>query len=481
MSGRTGLSSPSGHRPHAEVSLLITHIDWLVTMDSERRIIRDGALAIDGSAIVAVGKSEDIVRLYEADKTIDGSGMLGLPGLIDTHVHNSQQLGRGLADGCDIPVHLLQRLYGYEAELTAEDAYWAAINCHLEMIRSGTTCFLDPGNYFPDQMARAVGESGLRGVIARIAFDVHSTPLGTLSPGVVHESADEALARAQETIDRHHNTLGDRLRSWIGLRIPAVCSDELIRKAKAKADANGIGMVLHTSEARDEVVASRVKFGMTDVERLAQLDALGPNVLLIHMGWASPKEIALTLRHGACVCCTPSTGFRAGMGSMQFGRFPELLELGGTVALGSDSAMSSNFVDVVRQMTLAAGAARSQRLDPTAMPPETVLEMATLHGAKALLWDDQIGSLEVGKKADISLFDTRKPEWRPVINPLNNLVHSSRGGACTVICDGTVLMEHDAVLTIDEGRALQEAETRGHRIAQQSGLDQVAKPLWPVF
>jgi len=129
------------------------------------------------------------------------------------------------------------------------------------------------------------------------------------------------------------------------------------------------------------------------------------------------------------------------MGSMEFGRFPELLELGATVALGSDSAMSSNYVDIVRQMSLASGAAKSQRLDPTIMPPETVLEMATLHGSRALLWDDQIGSIAVGKKADITMFDTIRPDWQPVLNPLANLVHSSRGGADTVICNGKVLME----------------------------------------
>jgi len=462
------------------VSLLVHSADWLVTVDDQRRIIRDGAIAIAGDRIVAVGKTADLRASLQADKEIDASGRLVLPGLIDTHVHNSQQLGRGLADGCDIPIHLLQRLYGYEAQLMEEDAYWAAMNCHLEMIRAGTTCFLDPGNYFPKQMAQAVSESGLRGVIARIAFDVHATALGGLADNVRRESTDEALAHAQAAIDTYHDTQDGRLRTWVGLRIPAVCSDDLIRRAKAMADANGVGLVLHASEARDEVVASRVKFGMPDVERLAQLDALGKNVLLIHMGWASPKELALTLRHQACVCCTPSTGFRAGMGSMEFGRFPELLELGATVALGSDSAMSSNYVDIVRQMSLASGAAKSQRLDPTIMPPETVLEMATLHGSRALLWDDQIGSITVGKKADITMFDTIRPDWQPVLNPLANLVHSSRGGADTVICNGKVLMEKGVVLTIDEGRTLHEAAVRGQRIAKQSGLLDAIKPLWPV-
>lgn len=461
-------------------TLRIENADWLVTVDSGRRIIRDGAMLLRDGRIAAIGKTAEL-RGMEAEKVIDATGKLVMPGLIDTHVHNSQQLGRGLADGCDIPIHLLQRLYGYEAQLMQEDAYWAGVNCQLEMIRAGTTCFLDPGNYFPQEMAQAVGETGLRGVIARIIFDVHQTSVGELHGKITRETTEQALAAGEEAVRRFHDTLDGRLRTWFGLRIPAVCSDALIQGAKARADALGVGMVLHASEARDEVVASRVKFGMPDVERLEALGALGPNVLLIHMGWTSAKEFALTVKRGCKVCCTPSTGFRAGMGSMEHGRFPEMLECGVPVSLGSDSAMSSNFVDVVRQMYLAAGGARSQRLDPTAMPPETVLEMATINGAKCLLWDDEIGSLEVGKRADVTMFDTRRPDWQPVLNPIANLVNAARGGADTVICNGRVLMEEGRVLSIDEPCALREAAERGHRIATQSGLLEKIAPAWPVL
>jgi 5-methylthioadenosine/S-adenosylhomocysteine deaminase len=214
---------------------------------------------------------------------------------------------------------------------------------------------------------------------------------------------------------------------------------------------------------------------------MAKLDALGPNMVLIHMGWASPKEIVLSLKHDLKISCTPSTGYRLGLASMEFGRFPEMIELGITVALGSDAAMSSNYLDIVREMFLASGGAKAQRLDPSIMPPETVLEMATLNGAKAALWSDEIGSLEAGKKADIAIFDTRKPEWQPVLNPLANLVYSARGGADTVICNGRILMENDIVLSIDEKRALAEAKQRGERIATDSGLWDRIKPKWPMF
>lgn len=449
-------------------------------MDPTRRIVSDGAVAIEGSRIVAVGKTDEIEAFFQADKVIDAAGKLVMPGLVDTHVHNSQQLGRGLCDGCDLPVHLFERLYGYEQQLTEEDAYWAAINCQLEMIRAGTTCFVDPGNYFPDQMARAIGESGMRGVIARIAFDVHSTPMGELSSHLKRETADEALGHAEAAVRRLNGLHDGRVRTWFGLRVLAVCSDDLIRRAKARADDLGVGLALHASESRDEVVAARVKFGMHDLERMDVLGALGPNLLVIHMGWASPREIALCVKHDIKVSCSPSAGYRLGMGSMEFGRFPEMLELGVSVSLGSDSAMSSNFVDVVRQMNLAAGGAKSQRLDPSVLPPETAIEMATLHGARCALWSDEIGSLEPGKRADIAIFDTRKPEWQPVLNPIANLVFAARGGADTVVCNGEVLMENGVVLSIDEERALLESQTRGRRIARESGLGAKVMPKWPV-
>src|SRR6516225_1436240 len=130
-------------------TILIKNAGWVVTMDPDRRIFADGAVAIEGDRIVEVGKTEQLAAKHKAQKVIDATGKMVLPGMIDTHVHNTQQLGRGLADGCEINVHLLERLYGYETAMMAEDAYWAALCCQLELIRAGTTCFIDPGSYFP--------------------------------------------------------------------------------------------------------------------------------------------------------------------------------------------------------------------------------------------------------------------------------------------------------------------------------------------
>ena len=461
-------------------TLLVRDADWIVTMDRDRRIIRDGAVAIRDDRIVAVGRTAEVARSFVPERTLVAAGKLVMPGLIDTHVHNAQQLGRGLADECDIAKHLLERLYGYERVMTSEDAYLAARACQLELIRAGTTCFIDPGSYYPEETARALGESGLRGIVARTAFDVYDTPIGQLPSGMFRQTTAEAVERAQQTVSALNGAHGGRLKAWFALRILSGCSDDLCRQIKARADANGVGVVLHCSESRDEVVGSRIRYGMGEVERLHALGALGPNMVLIHMGWTSPRELVLCREFNLKVSCTPSAGFRLAFGSMQVGRFPEMLELGVTVALGSDAAMSSNFLDIVRQMYLASGGSKAARLDPTVMPPERVLEMATLHGARAAMWEDEIGSLEIGKKADLAIFDTRRPEWRPVLNPIANLVYASRGGADTVIVDGRVLMDEGRVISLDEAAILAEVQRRGEAIALASGLGPLIQPKWPI-
>ncbi len=461
--------------------ILIRDVDWLVTMDGERRIITDGAVAIAGDRIVAIGKTSDLAADYSADKVISAAGKLAVPGLIDTHVHSSQQLGRGLADECDISKHLLERLYGYETKLMDEDAYWAAMGAQLEMIRAGTTCFIDPGSHFPDETVRAMGQSGMRGIVARTALDITATEIGQMPAGMTVNSTDEAIANAVATVEKHRGALDGRVRPWFSLRILSGCSDRLIQEIKRLSDDYKTGMILHACQSRDEVAAARMKHGVPEVERLDRLGACGSNMVLIHMGWASPKEIVLCMKHDMKISCTPSTGYRLAFGSMEFGRFPEMLELGITVALGSDGAMSSNYLDIVREMFLVSGGAKSQRLDPTIMPPETVLEMATLNGAKAAQWEDEIGALEVGKKADIAIFETRLVEWRPVLNPIANFVYCCRGGADTVLCDGRVLMESGTVISLDEELILAEGQTRAERIGTESGLWDKIKPKWPVI
>jgi 5-methylthioadenosine/S-adenosylhomocysteine deaminase len=460
--------------------LLIDDAEWIVTVDAKRRLLRSGSILIENDRIAYVGPASELSSDIAVDRRIDGSGLLIAPGFVDTHVHNTQQLGRGLADECDLPKQLLERLYGYESVLTAHEAYLAAKLCQMELIKAGTTCFLDPSSYFPDETARAVAETGMRGVISRTAFDVHRTPIGDM-PGraMFRETLEEAMEAAERTVVTYRNSCDGRLDAWFALRILAGCSDELCRRTRALADKYGVGIVMHASESRDEVVASRLTSGASDVERLEALGVLGPNMVMIHMGWASPKEIELARRYRFKISHTPASSYRIAMGDQVHGKFPEMAELGVTVSLSCNSAMSSNFMDMVRLMNVGSGAMRSIRLSAFIFPPEQMVEMATINGAIAIDKQNEIGSIEVGKKADIVAFDTMRPEWRPMHNPLSNLVHSARGGAHTVIVDGKILVDRREVKFVDEHALLAECQSHGLNIAARSGLGPATQSRWP--
>ena len=463
-------------------NLVVKNASWIVTVDRDRRIIKDGAIAIADDRIVFVGKSADLPASLSKAAVIDAKNMLVLPGFVDTHVHNTQHLGRGLADECDVPVQLLERLYRYELEMTADDAYCAAKMCQIELIRAGTTCFLDPSSYYPNETAKAAGETGIRGIVSRTAFDVHNTTIGKMpSKNMFRETLAEALSRAEESVIRHNNTYDGRVRAWFALRILAGCSNDLCRGVRKLADKHRVPIVMHASESRDEIVGSRLSSGVSDVERLEQLGVLGPDMVMIHMGWASPREIHLAQKYGFKISYTPSTGFRLGMGDSTYGLFPEMAAIGITVSLSCNSAMSSNFLDMVRLMGLGAGSMRSARLSAFIFPPEEMIEMATINGAVAIGAENELGSIEVGKKADLALFDTNRADWRPILNPISNLVHSSRGGAHTVIVNGKVLMAAGQLLTVDEQETLKECQRRGIAIANRSGLDRITQSHWPQF
>jgi len=327
---------------------------------------------------------------------------------------------------------------------------------------------------------RATIESGMRGIISRTAVDVANTRIGRMPRQPrFRETMAVALERAEEAVVTYRNVHDGRVRAWFSIRIPAACSDDLCRGIKRLADKHGVGIVSHCCESQDQSVGSRRSSGFTEVERLEALGVLGPNMVLIQMGWASPREIALAQKYGFSISYTPTTGYRIALGDATMGHFPEMAALGINVALGGNAAMSSNHVDMVRVMSLGAGMMRSTRLNTFIFPPEQMLEMATLNGAKAIGLADEIGSIEVGKKADITLFDTRRPDWRPLHNPLSNLIHSTRGGADTVIVNGNILMASGTVLTMNEEDTLLECQRRGLAVAARSGLDQLSRSPWP--
>src|SRR5947209_8528522 len=242
--------------------LLILNADYLLTIDATRRIIRDGAIAIKDGRIAGVGKTADVEPMLPDAEIIDAKEKLVLPGMFDTHIHNAQQLGKGLGDEAySGPERLFRRLWPVEAHMDKGDALCAARLAQLEMIRAGTTCFADPGSYFSAETAQAVKESGMRGMIARTVFDMGQRTMGSLPKGFF-EPTDEALARADEMVAELDGALDGRLKAWFSIRVPVACSDDLLRRLGMLAEKRGVGIIGHACENRDETVASHLKSGM---------------------------------------------------------------------------------------------------------------------------------------------------------------------------------------------------------------------------
>ncbi len=462
-----------------EVDLIVHGADWLVTLDEKRQIYRDGAVAIEGDRIVEVGKTDSLLSNYRAKKKLSAHRGVVLPGLIDGHLHSSFQMSRGLADEVSSQKFLFERMYPYEAALAAEDIYLSSLLCTVNCIRHGVTCFIDPGNYDPGQTVKAIAESGIRAVVAKSSMDIAKSALGTLPP-LFQETTESALASGLQVVKDFHNSHDGRVRASLSFRGVNNCTNELIQEMKKLADEAGVLIQAHACFAKETRDASMRQHKMPEIERLHAIGALGPNLLLIHCGWLSPKEVVLLGEFDVKVVACASSSLHNAYGNIVMGSIPELLEMGVKVSVGSDHACSG-IVDLTTEMFLLSAGYKEIRLDPAMMSPERVLEMATHNGAACALWQDQIGSLEAGKKADITIYAVDTPDWLPLYNPISNLVYSAPGNtARTVIVDGLVVMDEGRIQTLDEKALYEEVLKRQEHILKVTGLAEAIAPRWPV-
>ncbi len=465
------------------IDLLITDADYIVTVDRRRRILTDGAIAVQKGTIAGIGKTPAIRRRFpQAAKVLSAKNKLVMPGMVESHIHHTQQLARGLGDNLNVRQWLLQLAYPFESVMTAEEAYINSLHCQLEMIRGGATCYIDVANYFPAQLAKATQESGMRGLFTHSTYDMAATDFGRLPKRLFTQTTKAALRDAEKVVRDWNGSLGGRLRAGVSLRIPTNCSDALCLGIKKLADRYGVLIQSHVASIYETFSSSLLQFGEPEIERFERLGVLGPNWLMIHMGWITPKELLLLKKYDVKVSHCPGTSMHLGYGCISRGSFPEMVEMGITVGLGSDASTAAGFINATRCLYLAANGHRDARMNARLMPPETVIEMATLNGAKCALWEDEIGSLEVGKRADLVLYDMDRPEWTPRFNPLFNLVHTAEAAHVdTVVCDGRVLMEGGKMLSIDERALLAESEKVGRRIVKRAGLAHLMKPKWPIL
>lgn len=462
---------------HAD--LLVRNIDWLITVDPTRRVIRDAAVAVKDGKFAAVGKSAAVEQAWDAERTVDGRGTVGMPGMVDNHLHSSFSLARGLADESNAQAFLFEHMYPYEAAMEEEDVAVSVTLAAIEMLRHGVTCYIEPGNYYPDATVSAVMAAGMRMVLATSCFDQNKAVTGVMPQRMIKDTA-RCIAETEAIFDRYPGKHRGRLTVSASFRGMNNSTDQLILALKAIAHRHGAILQTHACFSYFTHDASVVQHGMPEIERLEALGVLDDNMLILHGGWLEPSEIALLAKRRPTIVCCPTSSLHNGYGNFTMGNHPELMALGVNVSLGADHA-SSGTVDLVQEMRHAVGGYKELRLNPRVMPPEQAVEMATLNGARGAGLADRIGSVETGKEGDLVLFDATVSEWQPLYNPVSNLVYGATGNTVKhVFVAGEQVVRDGRLTRLDQDSVMKEVIAAGSRITGRLNMSKVLKLRWPV-
>ncbi len=415
----------------------------IVAQDGERRIFR-GDVLIDGDRIARIAKNIE----ERADETIDCTGDIIAPGLINTHGHVSMAIMRSSAD--DLQLHdFLDRTFAMDAKRTRQDVFWGSMLGILEMIRTGTTSFVDL-YYWEDEVAKAVKETGIRGFLAWATLDEEFTT-----------QEGNPLSNAEHFIKSHSDM--ERIYPMVGIQGVYAASKETWMGAKQVALEHGTMTHFHLSETRKEVYEHQAKTGKRPAEWLDDIGFLGDESLAAHGVWLTVNEIRRLARNGAKISHNPTSNMKLATGG--YAPLPEMFREGVSVSLGTDGCATNNNLDLMEEMKFAAIMHKAHRWDATVIPAQKALDMATIDGAKALCMEE-IGSIEEGKKADIIILDGNVPEAIPLTDEtvVPNLVYSMRGDSVKhSIIDGKIVMR-DRKVFFDEETVKRRAQELGERL-----------------
>ncbi|TLZ66108.1 MAG: metal-dependent hydrolase [Methanobacteriota archaeon] len=410
----------------------------IVTQDSERRVV-SGDVLVEEGRIVSVGSSD-----LSADEVIDCTGCAIVPGLINLHNHVPNTLLRGVAD--DVPLEeMLPKAAVIDAKLTRRDVQVGALLGCVEMIRSGTTSFHDLF-YWEDEVARAVRESGIRGFLSWVTLDEsrttqHGSPLKNADAFVAKQKGDPLVTPS------------------VGVQGVYAASEETCTKAREIADRHQVRLHMHLSETRGEVEHHRKETGHRPIAWLEMIGFLGPGLTAAHCVWVTINEVRTLARHGVSVAHCPVSNMKLASGGVA--PVPEMLREGVVVGLGTDSPISNNAMDVFADMKIASLLHKATRWDARAMPAQAVLDLATIGAARALHVDSELGSIEVGKRADLAVVSLQGAHTTPFYPEtlISQLVYSCRGSDVrATIVDGQILMADRVVQTVDEAEVVSRAQ-----------------------
>jgi len=426
-----------------KVDVIISGCSVLV-MDDVFTLIEDGAIAVEGSKIAQIGSSQEIAEEFTSDRTILAKDKLAMPGLVNTHTHAPMVYFRGLADDLPLKEWLEQHIWPAEAKFVNPDFVREAVRlAAVEMIKSGTTVFCDM--YFAeDSAARSVNEVGIRAVLGEGLLDF---------PTPISKNPQEGLKNSEKFISEW---LEDELViPAVAPHAPYTCSPELLKSAKKLADRYGLLLHIHLAEEKWEVEKIKQEQGMSPVEYLKNLGFLGDRTSAAHVNWVSEKDIEILAETGTGVCHNPQSNMKLATG---FCPVSDMLKAGVKVGLGTDGASSNNDLDMFGEMATASMLQKAFKKDPSVLKAKEVVWMATRGGAQVLGLDDEIGSLEAGKKADIILIDLNRPHLVPLYDIYSHLVYAVNGADVeTVLVNGRVVMEDRKMLTVDEDEIIERA------------------------
>ncbi len=397
----------------------------------EKDEVKKTSIYIEGNRIAAIGEKPEG---FQEEKVIDGQDRLVIPGLINCHTHSYMAFMRNVADDLSFMDWLFGTIDPIEQQMTDEDTYWGACLAIIEMIKSGTTCFNDMQMNI-HQTTRAVKESGMRAVISR----------GLIGSG--HDEAGQMrLRQAYEERDAAKDC--DRLSFMLGPHAPYTCDDGFMRVVSEEAKKNGMRIHVHLSESVSEIEQIREKYGMTPIEMADRNGLFDVPAIAAHCVQVTDEDIAILKGKRVSVVTNPASNMKLGNGFAPIGK---MLEMGVNVCLGTDGAASNNSLNMFRELGLLTLIHKGVNKTPQCVSAREGFRIATINGAKALGLEEEIGSIEAGKKADLAILDLNTPSLMPRNNLIAGLSYSANGSEVeTVIIDGKIVMEDRKVLTMDE-------------------------------
>lgn len=443
---------------------LLIHGGTIVTM-REDKIIRDGATVIENGTIVDVGKSEEILQKYGSGyEKINAKGRVVVPGLVNTHQHAAMSLLRGYADDLPLQEWLEKWIWPIEGLMTAEDIYVGSLLTAVESIMGGTTTINTMYHYMPrENEAKALAEAGVRGVVGHVCFSWRK---------------DEDRRALEDLAKNWHDKAGGLIRVSVDPHAPYTVDPEYMKELKIlreelnrKYGSKNAPIIwhMHVAETFDEADKIRKAFnvdvGGGVMEYLDSLGVLNEHVIAAHCVALTDRDMAVMKARGVKASHNPVSNLKLASG---ISPVPKMLEHGVTVSLGTDSPCSNNAADMFEVMKVAALLHKGVNRTPTVLSAQQVLKMATLDGARALCWDNEIGSIEVGKRADLAIINFEKPHLCPLYNEFSHLIYAAKSSDVeTVIINGKIVMENRRLTTLDVYKVMEMVEKAKNRLLER--------------